>query len=115
MNACPWSLAYGFDQAEVVEGASRVLVLSGQAATAEDGSPQHLGDLAAQCSLALDDVETVLLEAGMTLGDVVRIHVFATDVDAMLGAWRASRSGSRRPAGRSPARWSGSPASRSPS
>ncbi|MGY1615905.1 RidA family protein [Geodermatophilus sp. SYSU D00691] len=87
VNPWAWSRAYGFNQAEVVEGASRVLVLSGQAATAEDGSPQHVGDLAAQVDLALDNVEAVLRDAGMTLGNVVRIQVFTTDVDAMLGAW----------------------------
>jgi enamine deaminase RidA (YjgF/YER057c/UK114 family) len=87
VNPWPWSLDYGFDQAKLVQGANRVLVLSGQAAAAADGSPQHAGDLAAQVSLALDNIETVLAEAGMTLGDVVRITVFTTDVDAMMGAW----------------------------
>ena len=87
VNPWSWSLDYGFNQAELVEGASRVLVLSGQAAAAPDGTTQHVGDLAAQVSLSLDNIETVLREAGMTLGDVVRINVFTTDVDAMMGAW----------------------------
>jgi enamine deaminase RidA (YjgF/YER057c/UK114 family) len=87
VNPWPWSLAIGFNQAEVVEGASRVLVLSGQAAMSADGVPQHAGDLPAQCSLSLDNIETVLRGAGMTLADVVRINVFTTDVDAMMGAW----------------------------
>jgi enamine deaminase RidA (YjgF/YER057c/UK114 family) len=38
-------------------------------------------------SLSLDNIETVLKEAGMTLGNVVRINVFTTDVDAMMGTW----------------------------
>jgi enamine deaminase RidA (YjgF/YER057c/UK114 family) len=87
INPWPWSSAFGFNQAELVEGASRVLVLSGQAAAAADGSPQHIGDLPAQTSLAVDNIETVLRQAGMTLANVVRINVFTTDVDAMLGAW----------------------------
>jgi enamine deaminase RidA (YjgF/YER057c/UK114 family) len=87
VNPWSWSLDYGFNQAELVEGASRVLVLSGQAAAAADGTTQHVGDLPAQVSLSLDNIETVLKEAGMTLANVVRIHVFTTDVDAMMGAW----------------------------
>lgn len=87
VNPWPWSLAYGFNQAELVEGASRVLVLSGQSAAAADGTPQHTGDFPAQVSLALDNIEAVLAGAGMTLGNVVRINVFTTDVDAMMGSW----------------------------
>ena len=88
VNPWPWSLGYGFDQAHLVEGATRVLVLSGQAAVDADGTPQHAGDLAAQVSLAVDNLETVLAEAGMTLADVVRMTVFTTDVDAMMSAWQ---------------------------
>jgi enamine deaminase RidA (YjgF/YER057c/UK114 family) len=87
VNPWSWSLDYGFNQAELVEGASRVLVLSGQAAVAADGTPQHAGDCAAQVSLSIDNIETVLKEAGMTLGNVVRINVFTTDVDAMMSTW----------------------------
>lgn len=89
VNPWSWSLGYGFNQAELVEGARRVLVLSGQAAAAADGTPQHAGDFPAQVSLSLDNIETVLKEAGMTLGNVVRINVFTTDVDAMMGSWEA--------------------------
>jgi hypothetical protein len=39
VNPWPWSLGYGFDQAQLVEGATRVLVLSGQAAVDADGTP----------------------------------------------------------------------------
>jgi enamine deaminase RidA (YjgF/YER057c/UK114 family) len=54
---------------------------------AADGTPQHAGNFSAQVSLSLDNIETVLQQAGMTLGNVVRINVFTTDVDAMMGAW----------------------------
>jgi enamine deaminase RidA (YjgF/YER057c/UK114 family) len=87
VNPWSWSLAYGFNQGELVEGASRVLVLSGQGAAAADGTLLHAGDFAAQMSLSLDNIETVLKEAGMTLGNVVRINVFTTDVDAMMDTW----------------------------
>jgi enamine deaminase RidA (YjgF/YER057c/UK114 family) len=87
VNPWSWSLDYGFSQAELVEGPSRVLVLSGQGAVAADGTPQCASDLPGQVSLSLDNIETVLREAGMTLSNVVRINVFTTDVDAMMGAW----------------------------
>ena len=87
VNPWSWSLGFGFNQAELVEGAGRVLVLSGQAAAAADGTTQHVGDFPAQVSLSLDNIEAVLREAGMTLGNVVRINVFTTDVDAMMGSW----------------------------
>jgi enamine deaminase RidA (YjgF/YER057c/UK114 family) len=67
VNPWSWSLDYGFNQAELVEGASRVLVLSGQGSAAADGTLLHAGDFAAQVSLSLDNIETVLKEAGMTL------------------------------------------------
>lgn len=87
VNPWSWSLDYGFTQAELVEGAGRMLVLSGQGAAAADGSTQHAGDLPAQVSLSLDNIEAVLKEAGMTLANVVGIRVYTTDVDAMMGTW----------------------------
>jgi enamine deaminase RidA (YjgF/YER057c/UK114 family) len=89
VNPWTWSAAFGFNQAELVEGAGRVLVCSGQAAVSGDGVPQHPGDLAAQVTLSLDNIETVLAAGGMTLGNVVRINVFTTDVDGMMTCWPA--------------------------
>jgi enamine deaminase RidA (YjgF/YER057c/UK114 family) len=77
----------GFNQAELVEGAGRILFCSGQTAVDADGAPQHAGDMAAQIGLALDNVEAVLREAGMGLANLVRLNIFTTDVDAFLGAY----------------------------
>jgi enamine deaminase RidA (YjgF/YER057c/UK114 family) len=84
VNPWPWSLGFAFNQAELIEGHHRVLVCSGQTATDGDGQPQHPGDMAAQLTLALDNLETVLAAAGMGLADVVRLGVFTTDVDRLL-------------------------------
>jgi enamine deaminase RidA (YjgF/YER057c/UK114 family) len=84
VNPWPWSLGFAFNQAELIEGHRRVLVCSGQTATDGDGQPQHPGDMAAQLTLALDNLETVLAAAGMGLADVVRLGVFTTDVDRLL-------------------------------
>jgi enamine deaminase RidA (YjgF/YER057c/UK114 family) len=84
VNPWSWSAAFGFDQAELVDGHQRLLVCSGQTAVDSDGSPQHPGDMAAQLGLALDNLEAVLAGAGMTLANVVRLNVYTTDVDALL-------------------------------
>jgi enamine deaminase RidA (YjgF/YER057c/UK114 family) len=84
VNPWPWSLGFAFNQAELIEGHRRVLVCSGQTATDGDGQPQHSGDMAAQLTLALDNLETVLAAAGMGLANVVRLGVFTTDVDRLL-------------------------------
>jgi enamine deaminase RidA (YjgF/YER057c/UK114 family) len=84
INPSSWSLKLGFDQAELIEGHQRVLVCSGQDAVDADGTPRHPGDMAAQLELALDNLEGVLAEAGMTLADVVRLNAYTTDLDALL-------------------------------
>ena len=44
VNPWQWSIEMGFNQGEVVEGASRVLFCAGQTAVDEAGAPQHAGD-----------------------------------------------------------------------
>ncbi|MBX9245127.1 RidA family protein [Actinotalea ferrariae] len=84
INPVTWSTGLGFNQGELVSGHTRTLYCSGQTATGGDGAPQHEGDMAAQLALSLDNVEAVLAGAGMTLSDVVRLAVYATDVDLLL-------------------------------
>lgn len=84
VNPWPWSVAVGFDQAQVIEGRRRQLVCSGQTAVDADGQAQHPGDMAAQMNLALDNLEAVLGDADMTIADVVRLNIYTTDVDALL-------------------------------
>jgi enamine deaminase RidA (YjgF/YER057c/UK114 family) len=84
INPWPWSIKLGFDQAQLIEGHQRQLVVSGQDAVDADGNPQHPGDMAAQLGLALDNLETVLAAADMTLADVVRLNVYTTDVEELF-------------------------------
>ena len=84
VNPWTWSVAFGFNQAELVEGAGKVLFCSGQTSVDADGGPQHPGDMAAQISLAVDNLEAVLADAGMSLANVVRLNFYTTDVDAYL-------------------------------
>jgi enamine deaminase RidA (YjgF/YER057c/UK114 family) len=88
VNPWTWSLGFAFNQAELIQGQRRLLVCSGQTATDADGRPQHPGDMAAQLTMALDNLEAVLAAAGMTLADVVRLEVFTTDVDRLLEHYR---------------------------
>jgi enamine deaminase RidA (YjgF/YER057c/UK114 family) len=81
INPWSWNVQLGFDQAELIEGHRRQLVCSGQDAVDGDGNPQHPGDMAAQLQLALDNLEAVLAAADMTVANVVRLTVYATDLD----------------------------------
>ncbi|MEM7321334.1 MAG: Rid family hydrolase, partial [Pseudomonadota bacterium] len=67
INPWDWSLALGYNQAEVISGTSRQLICAGQTAVDGNGNPQHPGDMRAQIELALDNLETVLTRAGMDL------------------------------------------------
>ena len=84
VNPWEWSLSFGFNQAEIVEGHSKVLVCAGQTAVDASGAPQHAGDMGAQIALALSNLEEVLKAAGMTLASVVRLNMYTTDVDAFI-------------------------------
>lgn len=84
VNPVTWSIPMGFNQGELVTGASTTLYISGQTAMSAEGRPERDGDLAAQLALSLDNLEGVLAAAGMTLANLVRLTVYATDVDALL-------------------------------
>lgn len=84
VNPVTWSQEMGFNQGEVVSGETRTLYISGQTAMNEDGRPEHEGDIAAQLALAVDNLEAVLSEAGMSLANLVRLNVYTTDVDVLF-------------------------------
>lgn len=84
VNPWEWSTHVGYNQAELVQGASRQLICSGQTSVDAQGQVQHEDDMRAQIGLALDNLEAVLSEGGMGIGDVVKISVFATDVQEAM-------------------------------
>ena len=49
-----------------------------------DGISQHAGDVGAQLTMSLDNVEAILQAAGMALSNVVRLNIYTTDVDAFF-------------------------------
>lgn len=84
VNPVTWSLAMGFNQGEVVSGETQTLYISGQTAMSAEGAPEHEGDMGGQLALAIDNLESVLVAAGMTLANLVRLNVYTTDVDALF-------------------------------
>ncbi|MDE0136289.1 MAG: RidA family protein [Acidimicrobiaceae bacterium] len=84
VNPWPWSLNFGYNQAEIIEGASRQLVCAGQTSVDAEGNPQHAGDMRAQMALALDNLEAVLSSADMNLANITRLNIYATDVDEAM-------------------------------
>ncbi len=84
VNPVTWSMDLGFNQGELISGHTRTLYCSGQTAMSREGMPLHDGDMASQLRLSIDNVESVLTAAGMTLANVVRLNVYTTDVDRLV-------------------------------
>ena len=90
INPWTWQDQFGFVQANEVIGAQRYLICSGQTSVDADGNPVHAGDMAGQLNQALDNLETVLREAGLNLSNVVRLNIYTTDVDRFFEAYEAA-------------------------
>ena len=103
VNPWSWSEAFGYEQANLVEGATRTLVCAGQTSVDADGVPVHVDDMAKQLAQALDNLEAVLAQAGMSLADVARLNYYTTDLDEIFGAFEVAvtrlRAAGARPAG----------------
>ena len=84
VNPWTWSLNVGYNQAEVIEGSKRQLVCAGQTAVTAEGAPQHVSDMRSQIELSLDNLEAVLSAANMSLGNITRLTIYATDVDEAM-------------------------------
>ena len=87
INPWEWSKAFGFSQAVQVDGGARLLLCSGQTATGPDGSPPTTSDMGEQVTIALANLRTVLEASGLTIADVVKLTIYTTDVDELLGAY----------------------------
>jgi enamine deaminase RidA (YjgF/YER057c/UK114 family) len=103
INPWTWQDRFGFVQGKELIGAERTLYCAGQTSVDEHGQPLHEGDMQAQAMQALDNLETVVREAGFALSDIARLNVYVTDVEAYreaapaLGA-RLAQSGVRQAA-----------------
>jgi len=54
-----------------------------------EGNPLHPGDMTAQLGQALDNLETVLAQAGLALRNVVRLNYYTTDVATLRASLAA--------------------------
>ena len=86
INPWTWQDELGFVQANELTGMQRVLLCSGQTSVDDDGNPVNDGDMAAQVNKSLDNLETVLGQAGLKLSNVMRLNIYTTDVDAFFEA-----------------------------
>jgi len=86
IDPTPWLNAFGLTHAVEVTGAQRTLYLSGQTASDARGGPMHAGDIAAQFAEAWKNVKDALAAGNMKPGNVVRLNMYVTDVDAFMAA-----------------------------
>ncbi len=84
INPWSWSQKFGYNQAEILEGATRQLICSGQTAVDSDGNPQHPNDMRNQLTLALKNLEAVLSTADMSFANITRLNIYTTDMDETM-------------------------------
>lgn len=90
INPWTWQDEFGYVQANEISGTQRMLICAGQTSVDAEGRPVHPEDMGAQMMQALDNLETVLREAGFTLSDVVRLNLYTTDVARFFEAYEAA-------------------------
>jgi len=86
INPWTWQDQFDFSHAIEVTGSERTVYCAGQISVDDEGRPLHPGDMEAQFHCALDNLERVLAQAGLTLGDLTRLNYYVTDVPAFLEA-----------------------------
>jgi enamine deaminase RidA (YjgF/YER057c/UK114 family) len=88
-----------FSEAVTVTGPGKMIFLAGVGAEDENGKAGdilHKGDFTAQCKYAYDKIKRALARNGATLGDVVKMVSYLTDVryQADYGRCRSETFGS---------------------
>jgi enamine deaminase RidA (YjgF/YER057c/UK114 family) len=72
-----------FSEAVTVIGPGKMIFLAGIGSENENGKPGdilHQGDFTAQCNYAFDKIKRALEKNGATLGDIVKMVTYMTDV-----------------------------------
>jgi enamine deaminase RidA (YjgF/YER057c/UK114 family) len=67
INPWTWQGQFNFVQANEVSDVQRTLFCAGQTSVDDEGSPMHPEDMRGQISQALNNIETVLENAGFEL------------------------------------------------
>jgi 2-iminobutanoate/2-iminopropanoate deaminase len=89
-NPWKWQDQLGFSQAIEVIGGQKVLYCAGQASVTPDGKPAHPGDMRAQITQSMDNLEEVLKASGYSLSNLVRLNYYTTDVDSFFACYDAA-------------------------
>lgn len=90
INPTEWGLAFGMNQAEVVQGLTRYLHCSGQVALEPNAESEMgigvvaAGDMRGQIQAALANIDDLLTDAGMTRSNILTLRFYTTDIDAFL-------------------------------
>ena len=84
-----WKSAQGYENGVLVERGGRMLFVAGQIAWDADQKLVGAGDMGAQFIQALENVLTVVEEAGGRPDEIVRMTVYVTDKKAYLAATKA--------------------------
>ncbi len=84
INPWTWQEQFGFVQANEVRQPQRVLLISGQTSLDADATVAAVGDMRGQVEAALDNLETVLRQAEMTLANLVRVNFYSPDIERFL-------------------------------
>lgn len=80
INPWTWQDQLGYSQGVLVVEPRQTLYAAGQGPVDSEGNLVHESDVAAQTRHTMDNVETVLDAAGMTLADVVRYDIHTTNL-----------------------------------
>jgi enamine deaminase RidA (YjgF/YER057c/UK114 family) len=83
VNPTTWQEKLGFAQGCRVDGAERLLFVSGQVGVDEDGAAVGDGDFEAQTRQVFVNIGRVLEQAGMSFENVVQLGVFMTDMSEL--------------------------------
>ena len=83
VNPWEWQNAAGFSQAWRVDGAASIVFVSGQVSVSADGQLVGGDDFEAQVRQVLENLRTVVEDAGATLDAVVKLTVFLTDMSKL--------------------------------
>lgn len=86
LNPWTWQEAFGYSQGVAITGPHTTVHVGGQGSVNAAGEVVHAGDMAGQVAQVMTNLEAVLAEADLTLGDVVTYSVHTTDADSYYAA-----------------------------
>ncbi len=86
INPWKWQDNLGYAQAIEIKNNEGTLYCSGQAAMTADGKPAG-GDMSAQITLSLQNLEEVIRKAGYLPKNIVRLNLYTTSITGFFAAY----------------------------